>query len=158
MAGAQSKIKTILRSGLLAGTLDILAAIQILANGNATGTFRYIASGAIGPVAYEGGTGMIVLGIFIHYFIALSFAAGLFFVYPKLALLRKSVLLTGFLYGIFVWAFMQFLVLPLTHTPPGAFSLATHWKGIVILMLAVGLPIAWITHLYYRQAEDQDQA
>lgn len=62
----------ILIAGLIAGTLDILAAIYLLAGGNAAGVLKYIAAGAFGQAALAGGTEMIVFGLLFHYIIALS--------------------------------------------------------------------------------------
>lgn len=140
----QSRWRALLMAWVIAGTLDILAAIFFLVGGNAAGVFRYIAHGALGDAAYEGGVEMVMLGAVFHYFIAFCFTAGYFFVYPHAAFLRKKVIISGLLYGIFVWSFMHFLVLPLTHNPPAPFSLAGDWKNIVILMFAVGLPVAMI--------------
>lgn len=135
-------VRYLLTAGFIAGTLDILAAIFFLAGGNATGVFRFIAHAALGDAAYQGGSGMVLLGAAFHYFIAYSFTAGYFLVYPHIRFLRKHTIISGLLYGIFIWSFMHFLVLPLTHNPPTPFSLAGDWKNIVILMVAVGLPVA----------------
>lgn len=142
-------MRTILLSGFIAGTLDIVCAILFLANGNATGVFRFIAKGAMGNAAYEGGTEMVLLGAAFHYIIAFCFAAGYFLVFPRIPFLRKQKVLSGLLYGIFIWFFMQYLVLPFTFNPPGPFTFSGAWKGMVILMLAVGLPVSLITHAGY---------
>ena len=63
---------TVLITGLIAGTLDILAAIFLLAGGEATRVFRFIASGAFGKAAFEGGGEMVAWGSFFHYLIAFS--------------------------------------------------------------------------------------
>ncbi len=42
-----SLLRHILLAGLVAGTLDILAAIVLLANMNAAGTFKFIASSIV---------------------------------------------------------------------------------------------------------------
>lgn len=142
-------LKTVLLSGFVAGTLDITCAILFLANGDAAGVFRFIARGAWGDAAYQGGSEMVLLGAFLHYMIAFCFAVGYFLVFPFFPLLRKRKLISGLLYGVFIWAFMQYLVLPLTFNPPEPFSIAGSWKSIVILMVAVGLPVSLITHAHY---------
>ena len=144
-----SPAKTIFLSGFAAGTLDILCAIFILAGGNAEGVFRFIAKGAVGTAAFEGGPEMIALGALFHYIIALGFAAGYFLVYPLFPVLGRYRIISGLLYGVFIWVFMNYLVLPLTYSPPGPFTIETAWKGILILMLAVGLPVSLITAHYY---------
>jgi len=145
----RSITKTILLAGFIAGTLDILFAIIFLASGNAEAVFRYIARGALGEAAYQGGFEMILLGLVFHYIIAYCFTIGYFLVSPLFPFLHKQKIAVGLLYGVFVWAFMHFIVLPFTHNPPGPVTLKGAWKNIVILMFAVGLPVVIMAGKYY---------
>lgn len=138
------KVRTLLLTGLIAGTLDILCAIFILGGGNAGGVFRFIAQGAFGTAAYDGGPEMILWGAVFHYFIAYAFTLLYFLVYPFLGALKKRPVISGFLYGIAIWCIMNFVVLPLSRNPPGTVSLQDAYMNILILMLAVGLPIAFM--------------
>ena len=72
----KSPFRTILATGLLAGTLDAIAAIIIhTINGGKLPSriFQYIAGGAVGTQAFTGSTGMVILGIILHYTIAFAF-------------------------------------------------------------------------------------
>lgn len=148
----QSRIKAILLAGFVAGTLDILCAIFFLANGDAAGVLRFIAKGALGNAAFEGGTEMIVLGAVFHYIIAFCFTIGYFIAFPHITFLRKQKIISGLLYGVFVWAFMQYIVLPFTHNPPGPVAFNTVWKNVLILMFAIGLPVSFISSKYYSRS------
>ena len=53
------------------------------------------------------------------------------------------------LYGLFVWIVMNLLVVPLTRIPPFSITFAKAAENIIILMLAIGLPLALIVHNYY---------
>ncbi len=139
----------ILRAGLLAGTLDILAAILILAKGNAVGTLKFIASGVFGKAAFSGGYDMVALGAVFHYFIATSFATGYFLVYPRLPFLQKNKWLSGVLYGVFVWAVMNLLVVPMSNAPQSPFAWDSALKNMAILVVCIGLPIAWLADKFY---------
>ena len=148
-----SAIKAILLIGLFAGTLDILAAfIQTYISSNVMpmAVLRYIASGAVGMEAFKGGVPMALLGLLIHYCIATAWALLFFLLYPKLSILSKNKYVVGLAYGIFIWAIMNLVVVPLTNVPkgggikfPGAFI------GMGILMVAMGLPIAMMVNKYY---------
>lgn len=151
----KSAFKTVLIAGLVAGTLDGLAAV-IMANINSGASplavFRFIASGWFGPEAFKGGVPMAVYGILFHYLIATMWALFFFLIYPRVSILARRMVVTGLLYGVFVWFVMNVVVLPLTNIPkgggikfPGAFI------GMGILMLAVGLPVAYIIHRHYRR-------
>jgi len=144
-----TRLNTILRAGLLAGTLDILAAILLLAKGNAVGTLKFIASGIFGKEAFSGGYDMVALGAVFHYLIATSFAAGYFLAWPRWAFLQKNKWLSGVLYGVFVWAVMNLLVVPMSHAPQSPFAWDAALKNMAILVVCVGLPIAWLADRFY---------
>src|SRR4051812_4660882 len=77
--------KMILLSGLLVGTLDILAAIvQTLLNGrNPLGMLKFIASGYFGTPALTGGFVYAICGLLFHYVIAMGWTVLFFWIYPK---------------------------------------------------------------------------
>lgn len=143
----------ILRAGLLAGTLDILAAILILAKGNAVGTLKFIASGVFGKAAFSGGYDMVALGAVFHYLIATGFAAGYFLAWPRLTFLQKNKWASGVLYGVFVWAVMNLLVVPLSHAPQSPFAWDSALKNMAILVVCIGLPIAWLADKFFSSKE-----
>jgi len=150
----KSKSNTILTSGLIAGTLDILAAILIYAvilqKTTAVKILQSIASGVFKKGAYTGGSQMALYGLLLHYFIALAFALFYFIVYPYLPFLKKNTIISGILYGIFVWLVMSFIVLPIAFPllPEKHFDFPLI-LSILILMFCIGLPIALLTRKYY---------
>src|SRR5437764_12803255 len=91
----------------IVGTLDILSAFiySFIRTGknNAAGILRYIASAIFGQEALKGGTAMVLAGLLLHYLIALSFTLFFFWLYPKVNFFRRNRLLTGILYGLFIW-------------------------------------------------------
>jgi hypothetical protein len=141
--------RTIILIGLLAGTLDAVAAI-VISQASPAAVFRYIASGAFGAGrAFSGGDIMIAWGVIFHYFIALSWTLFFFFMYPALPWLKKNKYVVGLLYGIFVWIIMNRVVVPLSEIPARPFNLKGALTGMSILMVAIGLPISILTHRYY---------
>lgn len=144
---------TILVTGLIAGTLDILAAIFILAGGNAGGVFKYIASGALGKAALEGGSEMIALGALFHYIIALSWTTLYFLLYPKVPFLKQNKWINAIIYGIIVWTVMNLIVLPLTQIAPRTFNVSGVLKNMVILIICIGLPAALSADKFYKRIE-----
>jgi len=139
----------ILLSALLVGTLDILAAFADFywstGKNPLTIVSKFIASGVLGKEALTGGSSMIVLGLFLHYVIASLFTLFFFFIYPRMPFLQRNWLLTGLLYGIFIWAMMRFVVVPLSNTPPQKpLQLIGALKSCGILVCMIGLPLAFI--------------
>jgi hypothetical protein len=148
----ESPVFAIVTIGLAVGILDGLAAILHAALRTGTSPeliFRYIASALLGESAYSGGNGMVALGIFLHFVIALIWSAVFFVAYPRVRLLQRNKWLVGFGYGIFVWLMMTFVVLPLTALP----AITLNWRGasigILIHMFVVGLTIVVMTRRWF---------
>ncbi len=146
-------INQILKAGLLVGTLDILAAcLQFFINTNKEPSvvFKFIASGVFGTKAFSGGVPMVIAGLIFHYIIALGFTFIFFFLYPKMRLVIKNSILTGVLYGAFVWLVMKFIVLPLSSTPPQPFTYTGSVIAMVILIVCIGIPLSVIAAKLHR--------
>jgi hypothetical protein len=139
-------------AGLLVGTLDISGAIinSLANNGNPKMIFPYIASAVFGKEAFSGGTSMSIIGGLFHYVVAYSFTVFFFLIYPKLHFLSVNRLLTGFLYGIFIWCVMNLIVVPLTQI-----NKFPKWNAKLpiqagILIVAIGIPLSFIAYWYYK--------
>jgi uncharacterized membrane protein YagU involved in acid resistance len=149
------RLKLIVLAGFLAGTLDALAAIVLLANMHAKRVFQFIASALLGRnTAFQGGMSTAILGLALHYFIAFSFTVFFFLIYPRLSFLRKNALLDALLYGIFVWLVMNLIVLPLV----GIHQSLTTGKvvyNMIILTFTIGLPVSFLARKYYTKSTRQ---
>lgn len=109
---------------------------------------RGIASGLLGPKSFDGGWQTALFGTVLHFGIAFS-AAGVFYgASRKLLFLRRRPVLSGVLYGIAVYVFMYWVVLPLSayHKPP--FSISATIIAIMTNIVCVGLPISLIVDRY----------
>ena len=137
-------LHAILWSGLIAGTLD--AVDGVIAFGtqglNPIQVLQYIASGALGQAAFQGGFATAALGALVHFIIAWV-AAGVFVLASRwMTVFRKRALLFGPLYGAAVYFFMNYLVLPLSAVAREPFHLGLFLNGVIGHALLVGLPIA----------------
>jgi hypothetical protein len=145
--------KRLLITGLIAGTLDILSAyvsIFIKTGHISRRMFQYIAGGALGlKNSLDGGPPIILLGIFFHYFIAFSFTLFFFFLYRKNRVFGLNKYLAALLYGYFIWAVMNLIVLPLSALPPGTITIGNALKDGCILAVMIGLPSALSASAYY---------
>jgi hypothetical protein len=134
--------------GLIAGILDITTAfirwrppVRLL---------QGIASGLLGSRAFEGGWGTAALGLALHFFIAFSAAAVYYAASRKLAFLRQRAMVWGLFYGIAVYMFMTWVVVPLSavrrsHAPFSATGLAL---SLLTHMFCVGLPIGLVVRRF----------
>jgi len=152
MSKTKSLFTTILNTGLLVGTFDAIAAVIqyiIPTIRNPVRIFEYIASGVFGMDAFSGGAVMAVMGLFFHYFIATAWTSLFFTVYPRIPWLAKNKVAGGLLYGILIWLMMNLVILPLSNVPHFPIRISGAAIGMLILMLAVGLPISLRAHKYY---------
>lgn len=144
--------KSIIVTAVIAGTLDILAAISnyYIRTGNSPeGVLRFIASGAFGRQAFSGGTEYIIAGVIFHYLIAFGFTILFFLLYPFIKKWASPfIIITGLLYGLIAWCIMNLVVLPLSNTPAIQTGFSQQIIGILFLMFFIGLPIAWFARKF----------
>lgn len=144
--GLPGAVPLILRIGLIAGTFDIADALIFSHFRGATPVmvFQYIASGLIGIRSFQLGWTSVVLGAAIHYFIALAWTAVFYFASRRLAILIRRPVLSGLLYGIAVYLFMNLVALPLSDVPHPLkpVSVVSRVNGVLALMFCIGLTIA----------------
>jgi hypothetical protein len=140
-------LKAVLSAWLLAGTLDISAAAIYypLASGVKVRTLlQGIASGVLGDDAFAGGLGTAVLGLALHYLVALVWTLIFLLALRTVKGRFTNLFLVGMAYGIVVWVVMNLIVLPLSNVHHASFNLPQAIVGAVILMFCIGLPIAMI--------------
>ncbi len=145
-----------IKAALLVGTLDILAAfIQFyLKTGKGPApVLKFIASGIFGKAAFTGGDIMIMYGLLLHFLIAFIFTLLFFFVCAKFPAILQMKFLTGIIYGAFVWAAMNFIVLPLSQVPAAPFNLTNAIIAMSILIICIGLPLAFIANNHTTQGK-----
>jgi len=138
-------LKAILITGLIAGTLDILAAFgSAWLNSSTTPerVLQFVASGVFGMGAFSGGDAMILYGLVFHYAIATTWTAIFFVAAGKFKFLVSQKWLSGITYGCFVWLVMNLAILPLSNTPKFPFNINSAMVGTLILIAAIGIPIS----------------
>ena len=147
-------LRAILLGGLIAGTLDISYACIFSYILRGTGPIRIlqsVASGALGASAFAGGIKTALLGLAFHFLIAVTAAAVYYLASRRLRFLITQAIICGVLYGVGVYLFMNFVVLPLSAIPfKMSYPLASLVGGLLIHMLGIGLPIALVVRRYSR--------
>jgi hypothetical protein len=136
--------RAILWGGLLAGVLDIGAAFAVYGLRGATPVriLQSIAAGLLGVAAFQGGLGTAALGALLHFVIAFGAAAVYYAASRKWRVLVQWPVVAGLLYGVGVYLFMNYVVVPLSAVPKRPFVLGLAAIILVVHMLFVGLPIA----------------
>jgi uncharacterized membrane protein YagU involved in acid resistance len=143
-------MKTILIAGLIAGTLDLDLAVAFFSLRGAPldAIPHAIAAGLLGPRAFHGGIAIAFLGVALHYFIALSVASFYYFLSLRTRFLNSHPLLSGAVYGIGVYLFMQYVVLPLSAEPRSSSGHAWLIADVASHIFFIGITIALITRFF----------
>jgi len=146
-------LKTLLITALIVGTLDGLAAIVmyfVQTGKDPLNIFRFIASGVFGVAAFNGGVPMALLGIVFHYIIAFGWTILFLGLAGRFVFLTRNWIISGIIYGIFVWLMMNLVVIPLSLVPMKAGP--KEWtgilKGVLILIVCLGLPVSYSARKY----------
>src|SRR5262249_16449285 len=125
--------------------MDITAALVVYGTMGAKPLrlLQGIAGGVLGPKTYQGGLATALLGLMLHFVIAFGAAAVFYIASRGIRFLVDSAALSGILYGIAVYFFMQRIVIPLSRVHRSPFSLKFMIIGIIIHIFCVGFAIAF---------------
>lgn len=143
-----SPAKAILYGTLVVGTLDILDALIYFGLRHDVPPIRIfhsIAAGLLGrDAARAGGLATAFLGGFLHYFIAFSIVTTFVIAGRKFPFLVRRPWLTGPIYGVLVYLFMNLVVLPLSalHSTPDLSPSVGLLNGVLIHIFGIGVPSA----------------
>ena len=145
----------ILIGGLIAGTLDITYAciFSYVRRGTRPAVIlQSVASGALGAKAFTGGAKTAALGLAFHFLIAIIAATVYYFASRVLRFMVTQAVICGILYGVFVYLFMNCIVLRLSAIHSKTWPWSYPWPaligGLLIHMFGIGLPIALVTRRY----------
>jgi hypothetical protein len=129
---------------LACGILDAAAATTQAATLGipAQRVWQGVASGVMGPRAFERGWRTGVLGLALHFVISFSIATIYVLASRHLPFLLKHPLIAGALYGIAVYLVMNYIVLPLSRRPKRTFNLKFALTQLSIHIFIVGWSIA----------------
>jgi len=135
----------VLLGGSIGATLDLVYAIAFYGS-HGVSTERIlqsIASGLLGAESYHGGASTAALGLGLHFFIASVAAAVFYAVSRKMSFLYEHWVISGIAFGLCMYAFMNFVVVPLSAFPnPRTFPLPALLSGLFVHAFFVGLPIS----------------
>lgn len=150
--------RTLLTAGLLAGILDGLDAVVFIGWIEGVGVervFQFIASGALGLRAFSGGIPAALLGVLFHFTIAISAAAVFYLLTRTWKWPLRAPSPAGAIYGLAVFLFMHYLVVPMSAAPKQPPATAASLANLIFShVFFVGIPIALITRRADTPAQD----
>lgn len=133
--------RAIIVTALIVGAMDISSAfIFALSRGSTVPRLlQFVASGLLGPKAFQGGTATAFLGLALHFLIAFTLVAVFYTASQSVTFLRRHAASSGIIYGLVVYAVMNLVVLPLSAATP-RHSITGDLIQIGIHMFIIGLP------------------
>lgn len=138
--------------GLACGILDISGAfVTAWLNAGMTPVrvLQAVASGLLGGEAFKGGAGVAAFGLLLHFCVAFGWAALFVLLARRFKFLTDRAVVSGLVYGIFVYAAMQHAVLPLAAQFRSLYIAGTKpfvprwaWPQVLVHLTCVGLAIS----------------
>ena len=145
-SGTSSRAWTgVFLGGLVAGIFDILYAIISLhfRGKSALWTLQSVATGLLGAKAFDGGVPAGLLGLVCHFTIAFGASVTYYLASKKIALLRERPVIAGAIFGVLIFLFMNWVVIPLAACPfTIPFTATVLAKGFLSHAVLIGIPIA----------------
>ena len=147
----RSTLVAVLYGGLVASTLDIVAAslINLL---NPVIILHAIASGLLGKSSFAGGLPTAVLGLLLQWFMGILIATVYVFAALRIAWMQRDWRLAGLAYGVVIYFVMNYVVVPLSNAWPGHdYSKPIDWLKFgenMLAMILFGLIIAFFARRF----------
>ena len=142
---AKNALLAILVGGGIGGAFDITYAVVFsgVRGVPALRVLQSVASGLFGAAAFKGGVPIALLGLVLHFFIALSWAAIFNFASRWWPLLTRRPVICGIVYGFIIYWVMNLVVLPLSAFPRRVtFPPIVLATGLFVHMFLIGLSIS----------------
>ena len=136
--------------GLISGTLDLIYVVTFVSirGLNPIVVPQAIASGLFGLKSFEGGVRTAVIGVALEFFITFV-ATGIYWLASrKIAFLTERAVVAGLLYGVAIYFFMNFIVVPLSAAPHFKRTAFSTTCDFIVHMLFIGLPMALAVRRY----------
>jgi uncharacterized membrane protein YagU involved in acid resistance len=136
--------------GLISGTLDLTYIMTFYAfRGLGFQTIPHaIASGLLGMKSFEGGWASAILGIVLEYVITFVATLVYYIASRKLSSLTRQAVVWGVLYGVVIYFFMHYIVVPLSAAPKFQHTLPTVAVDIIGHITVIGPPMALAVKKY----------
>ena len=142
--------RAILTAGLIVGVLDISSAfiLSYPKGVGPIGVLQGVAAGLVGrEAAITGGLATAGLGLAIHFFIAFVVSSVFYIASRKLIFVTQHAVTSGLLYGVVIYCFMYWIVMPLAY-PIVHPSISRDVTAVCVHMLLIGLPISLIVRRF----------
>ncbi|QNP39873.1 hypothetical protein [Lysobacter solisilvae (ex Woo and Kim 2020)] len=136
----------VLAGGLVLGSLDLVYACSFwawLRHVPPQRLLQFIASGALGDAAFQGGTATALAGTAFHYLIATTMVLAYYLISGRHRWLLQHPVRYGLPYGLLLWAVMTHVVVPLSLAEPSTKPVMLAVVTNFLMHLLFGVICAW---------------
>ena len=146
LTARNSLLRPIALGAMIIGTADAIIyhwfVSSVLGGYPLITVYQYLASGALGNAAFEGGIATALIGLFFHFIVSFVVAGVFILSADRIPLLRRYAIPGALLYGFGVFIVMNLIVLPLSAAPPlPAPAVPQLIELIIDHVLVIGLPL-----------------
>ena len=151
-------LATALIVAILDGLFPIVANFNRLHWAAPRRVFQSVAAGVLGRPSFDGGLTTALLGVCLHFTIALIWTSIYVLIVRRLGFIQRLVtttggtLLVGSIYGALIWCSMDFIVIPLSRATFTPVSNPAFWQQFIWHMIGVGPTIVWFTERVFGHA------
>jgi hypothetical protein len=111
---------------------------------------RFVASGVFGARAFTGNRFMLLWGMIFHFIIAFACTACFFLAYSTWKFFVSNPWANSIIVGVTAWIVTELAIVPASNAPRTPFTLLRVIVSLCILIVCIGLPIAWQAHHYFK--------
>jgi hypothetical protein len=150
-------LKSLIYGGLIAGTVD-LGAATLINMVSPLVILQAVASGLLGRPAFQGGAGVMLLGLVLQWVMSILIAGFFSFAASRWPVLARRWVAWGTLYGVVVFIVMNYVVVPLSAA---SFKWTHPLSWFVengLAMLVFGWIVAFTADRFLTSARVPDQA
>lgn len=143
---ARSAAAQVLAGGITLATLDLIYACSMwawLRHVSPMRLLQFIASGALGKAAFEGGVATALAGAGFHYGIAIVMVLTYYLASTRLRVLVEHPVRYGLPYGLLLWGVMTYVVVPLSRAEVSAHPIMLAFVTNFLMHLLFGVICAW---------------
>jgi hypothetical protein len=136
--------------GLISGVLDLTYATAFVTLRGLKPIVlpQAIATGLLGVKSFQGGLPTAFLGIALEFLITFVATAVYYVASRKLTFLLRQAVPWGLLYGVAIYFFMNFIVVPLSAAPKFKHTTVSIASDFLVHMVFIGLPMALAVRRY----------
>jgi hypothetical protein len=128
----------------------VVSLVWVLHMTTARALWQWDASNLLGAAAFRAGGAVELVGIGLHVAVSVAWATLFALLLGRSEAVARQPIAAGALFGVVVWAVMQFVVVPLGRAPVPKLTAAGIVNGLIAHAVFFGIPVALVCVRFLR--------